>query len=117
MKRLGFIKIENRILLITQKGKEYVQEKLAKKLPRHAVLITNMKKKTNNLIIAFDVPEKYRYKRDWLRDELACLMFVSIQKSVWFGPGPLAKEFIEKLNELDLLPYIKFFSAKETEII
>lgn len=117
LKRLGFIKNENRILFLTQKGKEYIQLKLMKKLPAHAAPMIGNRRKSNNLIIAFDVPEKYRYKRNWLREELACLGFAPIQKSVWFGPSPLAKEFIVTLNELDLLSYIKFFSAKEADIV
>ena len=117
LKRLGFIKNENRILLITQKGKEYIQSKLMKKLPAHAVPMTDNGRKINNLIVAFDVPEKYRHKRNWLREELVCLGFTPIQKSVWFGPGSLAKEFIVQLNELNLLSYIKFFSVKEADIV
>lgn len=117
LKRLGLIKNENRIVLITEKGKEYIQAKLTRKRPAHAAQIVDKKRKINNLIIAFDVPEKYRYKRDWLREELSCLGFNPIQKSVWFGPGPVTKEFIVKINELDLLSCMKFFSAKETEIV
>lgn len=117
LKRLGFLKNENRVLSITKKGKEYIQSKLMKKLPAHAVPISGSKKKINNLIIAFDVPEKYRYKRNWLREELVCLGFIPIQKSVWFGSNSLTKEFIVKLNALNLLSCIKFFSAKEASII
>jgi len=40
-----------------------------------------------------------------------------IQKSVWLGPIPLPKDFIENLSELDILQYLKFFKVKEKDIV
>ncbi len=54
----------------------------------------------------FDVPEKYRKSRNWLRAELASCGFEMMQKSVWIGKRPLRKEFIEKLRERKLVDYI-----------
>lgn len=70
-----------------------------------------------NMIVAFDIPEIMKAKRHWLRIELKALGFKQLQKSLWFGPSPLPKEFVEGLARLSLLPHIKFFRATEQEII
>jgi len=55
--------------------------------------------------------------RKWLRRELAVLDFRPIQKSVWFGPGPLPKKLIEEISERDLEKCIKYFWATKNQII
>jgi DNA-binding transcriptional regulator PaaX len=75
------------------------------------------KNKDKNLIIIFDIPEKERQKRDWLRGELVALGFVSLQKSVWFGPAPIPKKFIEYLAKMNIISYLKFFKATETDLV
>ena len=69
------------------------------------------------MIVAFDVPEHERYKRDWLREELLVLGFEPIQKSVWFGPSPLPENFVRELGSRELLSYLKFFRAREEELV
>ena len=78
---------------------------------------TVLRPKPKNMVIVFDIPEKHKHKRNWLRLELANLGFGLLQKSVWFGPAPLPKTFIRALDELKLLRHLKFFEARETEII
>lgn len=75
-----------------------------------------LRKKKKDLIIIFDIPEKQKRKRDWLRVELIAMGFEQMQKSVWFGPGPLPKEFVDRIKELELLEFTRFFWAKEAEI-
>lgn len=99
---------------ITPKGKDYTPRKSGL-LPKHNGFTRSAKLK--NMIIAFDIPETHRHKRRWLRIELATLGFEIMQKSMWFGPGPLPKKFIDTLQEMRILSYLKFFEAKETEII
>jgi DNA-binding transcriptional regulator PaaX len=71
---------------------------------------------SKNLIVIFDIPEKIRRYRDWLRVELVGFGFEQIQKSVWFGP-PLPKEFVEYLEEARILKYLRFFKASEKDLI
>ena len=73
--------------------------------------------KPKNMILIFDIPEAEKWKRNWLRFELGMLGFTMLQKSVWFGPAPLPKAFIEKLDDLELLTCIRFFNAKEADIV
>ena len=69
------------------------------------------------MIVAFDIPEREKRKRGWLRRELANLGFEMLQKSIWLGPSPVPKDFIQSLRDAELLGYIKFFRAHETEIV
>lgn len=116
LKKRGFVENDSRIWKLTKKGKEYLEEKLARMMPsRRERLLFKTKKK--NLIVAFDIPETMRRKRDWLRNELAAHGFEQLQKSVWFGPGPLPQEFIEDCQRLDIPHCLRFFQATKKEII
>ena len=115
LKKRGFVEHSNHIWNITAKGKEYLETKLASVLPLRRGRSSKVKKR--NLIVAFDIPEAVRRKRNWLREELVWHGFEQLQKSVWLGPGPLPQEFIEDLHHLGILQYIRFFQATEKEII
>lgn len=119
LKRRGLIDRRGIFWLITKKGKNYLEEKSEKRLPSHAgkQIEGQSRSKKKNMIIAFDIPETLRHKRDWLRGELIGLGFAPLQKSVWIGAAPLPRAFIENLFNLDVLPYIKFFRAQEEEIV
>lgn len=101
---------------ITEMGRQYFKKKLTNLLPSHQDGATTLSHE-RNMIIAFDIPETYRRKRDWLRIELKLLNFLPIQKSVWLGPVPLPKVFIENLNKIHILKYLKIFEVKEKDII
>lgn len=73
-------------------------------------------KTQKQLIVAFDIPEKKRKYRDWLRFELVTFGFEAVQKSLWFGPA-LPKEFIKYLDEVGLLGHIRFFRVSEDDLI
>lgn len=110
LKRKGFVENNNHVWKLTQKGKEYIVRKFLRKK-------TKAQKRKPCLIIAFDIPENMRWKRDWLRGMLILFYFKQLQKSVWFGPAPLPHDFMEMLRERDILPYLRFFEAKEADII
>ncbi len=115
LKKLGLVEKKDKNWIITNKGKKYSREKLSRSFPKHAKKEkTDQKKK---IVIVFDIPEKHRRKRDWLRVELMLLGFSPIQKSVWLGPAPLPKEFIENLNTMKILENLKFFKVKEKDVV
>ena len=115
LKQRGFVKNNKTgFWKITESGRAYLSRKLYF-LPQHSKKTT--KNYLKNMIVSFDIPEKHKYKRDWLRTELMHLGFEMLQKSVWFGPASLPDEFGESLRELNILPHLKFFEAKETDII
>ena len=65
-----------------------------------------------NIIIAFDIPEGDRRARVWLRNQLKIFNYTMLQRSLWFGPGPLPKEFYDRLGMLDIKKCIKIFKVK-----
>lgn len=53
-------------------------------------------------LVCFDIPERDRAKRQWLRGELIACGYHQLQKSVWIGEVPLPRDFIEMLDALEL---------------
>lgn len=70
-----------------------------------SVVYENLEK-TNLKIFMFDVPEKDRWQRDWLRKRLFDLEFEPVQKSVFVGRTKLPKEFIEDMRDVGILAHI-----------
>src|SRR3989338_211709 len=87
LKKRGYVQNPERgVWRITAQGREYFRKEISRKrsLPEH--IREKIKSKTKNLIVAFDLPEKHKRERAWLRAELTGLGFTMLQKSVWFGP-------------------------------
>lgn len=57
-------------------------------------------------IITFDVPEKKREKRNWLRATLISCGYEPIQKSVYLGTRPLPEDAIREIDERGLGTYV-----------
>lgn len=62
-------------------------------------------------IVAFDIPERERKKRDWIRSCLTLMDFRCLQKSVWISTGKLEEDFIHALRERGMLDYVHIFSV------
>ena len=69
------------------------------------------------MIVIYDIPEKMRRERDWLRSELRVLDFKQIQLSAWLGPAPLPREFIKTLGDLKIIKYLNFFQVREEDVV
>ncbi len=114
LKKNGLVKNDGHFWETTRQGKEKAKKQgQDKKHPSYPPIPKSDKK----IIITFDVPEAERKNRNWLRLQLLHLNFKLLQKSVWLGPAPLPKEFIEDLKYMKLIPHLKFFEVKETDII
>ena len=114
LKKAKLIENKDGLWKITKIGINYIPRK-GGLLPSHST--PSGKTQTKNMIIAFDIPETYKHRRNWLRIELINLGFKKLQQSVWFGPSPLPEEFIHSLQDIKILPHLKFFEAKEADII
>ena len=68
-------------------------------------------------IIVFDVPEKERKLRAWLRGALKVLGFKMLQQSVWIGKGKIPEQFLFDLRQKNLLPYIHIMEASKGDTI
>ncbi len=106
LEKYGYVeKTANSVQLLPQ-GRDYVQKKIAslKKFnPKGEI------SKNKNLIVMFDIPDNKKAERDWFRWHLKKFGYVMIQKSVWVGPDPLPKEFVEYVKSLDLAHCVKKF--------
>ncbi|OHA03375.1 MAG: hypothetical protein A3C92_00330 [Candidatus Sungbacteria bacterium RIFCSPHIGHO2_02_FULL_53_17] len=73
-----------------------------------------MPKKDGKLrIVIFDIPERDRRKRDWLRVQLLANDFEPLQKSVWTGTRPLSVTLMKEIDALNLGAYIHIMSIGE----
>jgi len=59
------------------------------------------------IMVLFDIPEKKRKIRNWVRLQLKLWEFEMIQQSVWLGKGPLPKEFRARLIFFDIDKCVK----------
>jgi len=74
-----------------------------------------IKKKGSDLIVvSFDVPERERRKRDWLREVLASLGLNKLQQSVWVGKAAIPEEFISDLRKSNMMSYVHIFSVSRS---
>jgi hypothetical protein len=62
-----------------------------------------------DLILICDFPFSRRSERDWFRYQLKGFNYISIQKSVWIGPSPLPKDFLNYIKHIGLLDKLKMF--------
>lgn len=116
MKKDGLLKNKDRKWSVTPEGDELLKGRnsdIKRFFPTAKGLAQKLQR---NLIVIFDIPEKKKRYREWLRSELVGFGFTLIQKSVWLGPA-LPKEFVEYLSEIGLLKHIRFFRASEKDLI
>lgn len=62
-------------------------------------------------VVVFDIPERERYKRVWLRTALLALGFSLCQQSVWVGKLKIPKQFLEDLRDREMLSYVQIFEV------
>ncbi len=99
---------------ITRKGKEKLRGMRENK-KREFPQMPNIQEKSDAfIIVAFDVPEKQKGKREWLRRILAQMGLTMVQKSVWMGKIKLPEEFFDALRTLDLLECVEIFEISKT---
>lgn len=68
------------------------------------------KKRSNGFcVVIFDIPEKAREKREWLRFALMSLNFSLLQNSVWIGENIIPEQLIYDLKEKKMINYVHIF--------
>ncbi|MDO8584985.1 MAG: hypothetical protein Q7R85_02580 [bacterium] len=65
-------------------------------------------------IVIFDIPERQKGKREWLRAVLKNLRFVKLQQSVWAGKVVLPEAFFDALRALGLLSHVQILAVTKT---
>ena len=84
---------------ISRKGGDYI--KTHSKLSAGVVRILPISDGVKRLVI-FDIAEKNRKERTWLRKELIACGFSCLQKSVYFGDCPLSEDLVKEIYEKGL---------------
>ena len=57
----------------------------------------------------YDIPHEKKTERDWFRRQLKNFDYIMIQKSVWVGPSPLPKDFLDYVKMIGLRSQLKTF--------
>lgn len=110
------VKSQKSFLKITLKGKQRInrlKERQIDLLPDSSYQKTNSKNDKFTIVV-FDIPERDRRKRSWLRIALKNLDFNMIQQSVWAGKVKIPEEFINDLKELRLIEYVEIFEISKS---
>ncbi len=68
-------------------------------------------------LVIFDIPERDRYRREWLRSVLKNMNFKMIQQSVWAARLTLPPAFIHDLQKINILQYILIGSLEKEGMI
>lgn len=68
-------------------------------------------------LVSFDIPEKKRSHRRWLRTELLACDFEPLHKSVLVGKRPLPQNLIQEIEARDLMPYVHIVSIEKSGTI
>ncbi len=118
LKKSGLIeeKLKNnkKFFILTAKGKEkisFLKQRSKARLPEY---FYSKEKSDKFTIIIFDIPEKEKRKRNWLRAVLGNLGFKMVQKSVWIGKIKVPKEFLDDLFNLKLIDFVEIFEISKT---
>lgn len=107
----GYISKENNSFLILPKGRKYVENKKVRMMTFESPFENNSSK---NLLVMFDIPESKKAEREWFRFQLKQFGYNMIQRSVWVGPSPLPKEFLDYVKSLNLKNCIKTFKLEKS---
>jgi hypothetical protein len=116
LKNEGFIKKDagkrNNLWNITKKGIEKLKAKKENNF-NNSMSEYEVESDDKLKIIIFDIPEKERQKRKWLRMVLFGLGFKLLQQSVWMGKGRVPKKFLIDLRKQGMLSYIHIFEINK----
>lgn len=76
----------------------------------HVSFLSSFKKDApKNLIVMYDIPHNMKKERDWFRRHLIKFGYIMIQKSIWVGPSPLPRDFLDYLKEIKIGDNLKTF--------
>jgi DNA-binding transcriptional regulator PaaX len=95
---------------ITPKGKKYSQSTH----PLDYIVSPFNKDSLPGMIISFDIPEKDRAKRHWLRNQIKIFGYKMLQQSLWIGPSPLPPLFVKRLEDLNIRKNVKTFKITKS---
>ncbi len=111
LKQQGYISYERDCIILLPKGRKYVENKKARLMTFDSPF---KKGASKDLLVMFDIPEDMKAEREWFRFQLRLYGYKMIQRSVWVGPSPLPKEFLDYVKSLKLKDCIKTFKLAKS---
>ena len=111
LKKKQYIIKNNSGWFLTPRGRKYLARKYDSLVQFKSPFSKNDSK---NLLVLFDIPEARKTEREWFRWHLKKFNYVMIQKSVWRGPSPLPKEFLDYIKKIGLLEHLKMLKVSKT---
>lgn len=101
--------------LVIKKQKNYqltaVGLKIVKKIQKPMEQIWDGKWR----IVMFDIPEKKRSERNWLRFQLLAFGYKPLQKSVFIGQNPFDEDFYKELLDRNLNQWVRLITVGEID--
>ncbi len=110
LKRDGLLKHD---LSLTQRGIKFVSYLLKQKPSLPNPSSYEMGSKKGVVLVSFDIPEKKRKYRAWLRNVLRELDFKMLHKSVWFGETKIPQLFVDDLRDFKLTSFIEILEISK----
>lgn len=100
-------------ILISSKNNTIVN-KPGRKYYQYRYFIHNYKNTApKDLIVMYDIPKNKKKERDWFRRHLQKFDYVMVQKSVWVGPSPLPKDFLNYVKSIGLSSRLRMLKLAE----
>lgn len=111
LQQRGLIKKELGGWILTSVGSDYLKKKQSS---LRQFKFSFSKSAPKNLIVMFDIPETKKAEREWFRFQLKKGGYIMIQKSVWVGPSPLPKDFMNYVKTINLRDSIRTFKLAKS---
>jgi len=117
LKKEGLVKEafrqKKKLLTVTDKGREKLKNlknSIEARLPKNYPIESGNK----IIVVAFDIPERDKKRRNWLREILKTLNFSMVQKSVWIGKTKIPQELLGDLLKFHLMECVEIFEINKT---
>ena len=102
---------DNKIITKTQRGEFKLRQLKKEARDRLSIPTYKLEVGAKVIVIVFDIPERDRLKRAWLRSVLKNLGCRMIQQSVWLGKGNLPGAFLDDLDTMRLAEFVEIFEV------
>lgn len=106
----GYLEKSNGYFKLNKNGEELLNKNKKQYL---RIFNPTENKDPKNLLLLYDISEDKKKERDWFRRTLVKYSFTMIQRSVWVGPSPLPKEFLDYVKSIGLINSIKTFKLEK----
>ncbi|PIR86837.1 MAG: hypothetical protein COU11_03195 [Candidatus Harrisonbacteria bacterium CG10_big_fil_rev_8_21_14_0_10_49_15] len=94
---------------ITTTGRDWLHQFLKKKSPELPEYNPKTQPQKTVTVFSYDIPEKQRIYRNWVRATVVSFGMKPLQQSVYIGKIKLPEEFIKDLVSFELDEYVEIF--------